>query len=318
MEFRTELQTGTFPFKISRQDTVLSIGSCFADMVGDRFLKYKFNVLSNPFGNIYNPVSVHKILNPNTDLNTQLFENQGLWYSYDLHSEITDQSEMALKEKINHNKRELDNFLKSNKVLIITYGTAWIYELIENGEIVANCHKQPSSKFKKRLLSLNEIEDSFDEFYKSLTNKELQIIFTVSPVRHIKDTIPLNNVSKSILRLACHQLSLKYGNVHYFPSFELMVDDLRDYRFYKKDMIHPNEIAEEYIWQKFVSSLIDLQTRDFFKTWDEILEAVSHKPFQPASKSHQLFLVSQIQKIEKLRGSVDIENELQHFKDQLV
>ncbi|MFN0049140.1 MAG: GSCFA domain-containing protein [Cytophagales bacterium] len=316
MNFRTELQTSPFPFTINHSSKILSIGSCFADMVGDRLAKYKFKVLTNPFGNIFNPISVHKILRLKGDLALKSVENDGIWYNYDLHSEFNALSKLELEEKIKQKEQEVKLFLAgTTTTIIITYGTAWVYVLDESKSIVANCHKQPQNLFFKRLLTVEEIVECFQNLIESIPNSEtINFILTVSPVRHIKDTLELNGVSKAVLRVACHHLASTFENVHYFPAFEMMQDDLRDYRFYKKDMIHPTEVAEDYIWDKFSNSIFDRETLQLLPKIEEVMTALNHKPFQPKSESYQNFIKVLVEKIELLPKNLTFENEIDFLK----
>lgn len=287
-------------------------------MVGNRLEKYKFNVLSNPFGNIFNPISVHKLLNSESNFSDSYVEKNETWYNYHLHSEFNAWSKQDLEEKIQLKQKQTKAFLETSTTIIITYGTAWVYELNESKSIVANCHKQPQNLFSKRLLSVDEIIKSFHNLIESIPNtKTINFFLTVSPVRHIKDTLELNGVSKSVLRVACHQLASIFENVHYFPAFEIMQDDLRDYRFYKKDMIHPTEVAEDYIWEKFSNSVFDKETLQWLPKIDEITTALHHKPFQPESESYRKFLRDLVQKIELLPKKLNFESEIGFLRKQM-
>ncbi|MBK5279384.1 MAG: GSCFA domain-containing protein, partial [Bacteroidia bacterium] len=258
-EFRTELHLKGADNKISLHHPVFTIGSCFADSIGQKLKVSKFLVSPNPFGTLYNPLSIHKLLlhsvrNQTLDEHAYL-QNMGITFNYDIHSAFSDKSKNVLEKKINEAIERAHLLLKNSKYLILTYGTAWVYERLDNHQIVANCHKMPSQQFKKILLTQKKILESFDETYQALKkiNPEIRIILTVSPVRHLKDTIELNSVSKSVLRLTCHTLTELYSDVEYFPAYEILLDDLRDYRFYTSDLIHPTTDAVDYIWKKFSS-----------------------------------------------------------------
>jgi hypothetical protein len=203
--------------------------------------------------------------------------------------------------------------------LMITYGTAWVYERKETGEVVANCHKMPNTLFTKSLLSQQAIADSFDAVYKELKkfNPAIKIILTLSPVRHVKDTLELNSVSKSVVRAACHVISGSFADVSYFPAYEIMMDDLRDYRFYKADMIHPTDVAEEYIWEKFSEKYFSVELKLFLSQWKEIQQAINHRPFHPTSVAHQSFLKETLKRLESLKEMVDVEDELTLIKSRL-
>ncbi len=202
---------------------------------------------------------------------------------------------------------------------MITYGTSWIYERADTGEAVANCHKMPAALFTKRLAGYDEVVKSFEEIYSILrsVNPSLKIILTVSPVRHLKDSLVLNTISKSVLNLACHTITSKYPDVGYFPAFEIMMDDLRDYRFYKDDLIHPTDAAVDYIWDKFSSCYFDKSTLGFLSQWNDISKALAHRPFHKGSESHQRFIKSTLKQLEELNLIVDVDKEIKQLKSQL-
>jgi hypothetical protein len=317
MNFRTELHIAPADFKISMASRILTMGSCFADVMGARMQDNKFAVKINPFGVIYNPVSMQKLIQAaitEKELSEDLFwQHQGLWYHYDLHSEIAAASAPELTDTTTKLIHDVTQFLASADVVLLTLGTAFIYRLKETGSIVANCHKAPASLFSKELLPVAEVTDSVVSLYRALIaiRPQLQVILTLSPVRHIKDGIPENQVSKSVLRVACHEAALQCQQLSYFPAYECMLDDLRDYRFYKKDMIHPSDVAEQYIWEKFVAAYMDEEAKAFLKEWESIRKALAHKPFHPRSEAHQAFLRKTREKILYVRRYVNLEHELQ-------
>lgn len=322
--FRTEIQFPSSPSILTLQDKVLTVGSCFSDAIGHRLAQHKFNTLINPFGVIYNPHSIHKALR--YTLHNQVVpehtyvQQADVFTNYDFHSEFSSLKKSELEKKISDTLGVAHYFLKDAGWIIITYGTAWVYERSDTGEIVANCHKTPASKFNKTLLSQKKVLESFEEFYTALRvfNPSVKIILTVSPVRHIKDTLPLNSVSKAVLRLACQTISETYLDTFYFPAFEIMMDDLRDYRFYKSDMIHPSEEAEEYIWAKFSEKYFDVATKEFVQHWRGILSSLQHKAFHPESNAHQTFLRNTLTQLEKLSKTVNVEIEINQVKSQLL
>jgi hypothetical protein len=321
--FRTEISIPSSPVRIDHQSGIFTIGSCFSDVIGEKLLRYKFNVLANPFGIVFNPDSILKLLNASLDENE--FSNDGylethhIWHNYYFHSEIYGETIDELTKKINVQKKLANGFLMKAGILTITFGTAFVYRLKSNQEVLSNCHKMPGSLFTRELLGAEQITKSFDEFYKKaiLANPGLKIILTVSPVRHIKDSIQMNSVSKSVLRVACHNLAKSNENISYFPAYEIMMDDLRDYRFYKEDMIHPSEVAENYIWEKFTDTYLESQSKEFIKEWSGILKAIEHKPFHPESESHQAFIKETIRKIKSLSGDIDMSDELRMLEKQL-
>lgn len=322
--FRTELSVTPSNDTIGISTPLLTIGSCFSDTIGKQFQLNKFDALSNPFGTVYNPTSIFKLLTYGIDRqfpdSHTYLKDEDLYFNYDFHSSFSASNEGLLKQHIEKSISEVHEFLKRSQYLIITFGTAHVYELIENKEVVANCHKQPSKLFSKRLLTQKEILVDFDHFYENLKRHfpQIKIIVTVSPVRHIKDTMEGNSVSKATLRIACNTFCEQYKNTSYFPSYELLLDDLRDYRFFKKDMIHPNEEAEEYIWRKFQEAYLEKPTQKFIQEWSKIRLAINHKPLNPKSEKHQRFLKSTIQKINSLDQSLDFKTEVEELRKQLI
>jgi hypothetical protein len=252
--FRTELPIAPSAQQFSRTARVLTIGSCFADSIGARLAAHKVETLVNPFGTVFQPLILGQLLRAaaGEDMEWQqhLTEARGRWQSYDLHGSIGATSPVELLQHIQQLTQQVGDFVRRTDVVVLTLGTAWAYRLRATGELVNNCHKQSADLFHKELLTPDEIINALAETHAYLRriNPELKFILTVSPVRHLKDTLPLNAVSKSVLRVACHYLSELLPGVAYFPAYELLTDDLRDYRFYASDMLHPSEVAEDYIW----------------------------------------------------------------------
>lgn len=308
--FKLEFNIPESTKKISLSDPIYLIGSCFSDQIGKHLTDDKFNSLSNPFGTIYNPHSLFKLLTDQVS-SEHIVESQGVFYHWDAHGLISGLSKEEVIQLMNLKRKETQAFLANAKWLILTLGTAHVYEL-PNENIVANCHKVPSLKFKKRLLSKKEIYDQFKGLHSYLTkiNPYLNILFTVSPVRHIRDGLVENNQSKSVLISTIHSITNNYEKVSYFPSYEILIDELRDYRFYDSDMIHPSSEASQYIWERFKETFFDLETKDILLEWSKIRTAINHKPFQPQSESHQNFLRNTLQRCETLMGKVDIQNEI--------
>ncbi len=302
--------------KIGIGDDVYLIGSCFSDTMADKLTTYKWKCLANPFGTLYNPVSIFKILgNSINELSTT--EHQGIFYHWDAHGEVSAMNETLLHKEIANRSAESQRFLAEANWLIITLGTAFVYRLVENGEVVANCHKAHTDVFTKELISVGEIVDGFGAIHR-LIPPHTQMILTVSPVRHIKDGLVENNLSKSVLIQATHQIVNTYERTHYFPSYEILIDELRDYRFYKRDRIHPSEEAVDYIWEKFTEATFKEEANQFMKQWDKIQRALQHRPFHPTSVAHQKFLKETIRKLDELKEVVDISNERELLKQQLV
>ena len=313
-----------FPLKPNRQkinlkDSVYLIGSCFSDEIGALFTSNKFKNLSNPFGTIYNPCAIFKIVRGEIDTHN-LIKSHEIYYHWDAHGELAALQESDLIQEVEKRLNVSMDFLKECKWLIITLGTAWAYRYKETNQIVANCHKVPHSKFNKELLSIDRITDSFKStkaFLRKL-NPTVNIILTVSPVRHLRDGLVENNRSKARLIEAVHQIVEQDDNTSYFPSYEIVIDELRDYRFYSEDLVHPSKQAVDYIWSKFSDRFFDHETTEFLNEWRKVVSALNHTPFMPESKEHQGFLKTMLNKLEKLNQKMDLSVEMKAVKEQLL
>lgn len=320
---RTPINADVSKYTLHLRQKFVTIGSCFSDCLGNRLLAHKVDVLVNPFGTVYNPISIHKqlqyALNDHPPEPEGYLENKGIHAHFDFHSRWSEFNRDTLNELLIRQIHSTHNQLTSADALVITYGTGLVYHRSDNGSLVANCHKQPLQRFSKSLLSVEAIIDSFRECHRQLTalNPNVKIIVTVSPVRHVKDTLELNSVSKATLRVVCHQLASEFSNVVYFPAFEIMMDDLRDYRFYKDDLIHPTELAEQYIWEEFIRRHFDLESTTIFQKWSAIRSALEHRPFHPASQEHQEFLRKTLVKLEELRNDLPVEDEIRTIQTQM-
>ena len=326
MKFRTELNWKSSNIKLDYPSNLLFLGSCFAENFGRKFKSLKFNSTINPSGIIFHPIPIFKILK--RALKNQPYSASDLVcrdkmnFSWLHHSQHFHENESILLSTLNAQNVNLQNQLKTANYLFLTFGTAWGYELKTNGEIVANCHKLPSINFDKKLSSSTEIVNQGIELVELLQkeNPSLKIVFSVSPVRHIKDGIIENSRSKAELISATHQILEATTNTEYIPAYEWLIDDLRDYRFYGKDNVHPSEEAIEYIWEKLSQTLFDDATLKKIQTIQEILNAVNHKPFQVKSKGHQAFLKKIVSKIESQNSSMQnkLNNELEILNAQLI
>lgn len=305
------------PIKMNHSDPILLMGSCFSYEIGKKLAVNKMDHLSNPFGTIYNPISLFRLLSNQVDSN-EIVENQDIFYHWSTHSSISSLTQEDTIALFEDRIKQTEEYLKNAKYLIITPGTAIIYE--HNKHIVANCHKVPSSQFEKRFLTCEEISESFSVLHKYLEkiNEHLQVLFTVSPVRHIKDGLIANNRSKSILLEAVHQICEQYDNSHYFPSYEIVIDELRDYRFFDRDMIHPSAEAVDYIWKSFSHHYFGQDTLLLLEEWTKLRTNINHRPFHPTSDSHQRFLKNTIQKAEILNEKMDLGVEIKLLKEQLI
>ncbi len=323
--FRTDFTPVPSEKKISLTSAIFSIGSCFAQVMGNKLQENKFQSYINPFGIIYNPASIfrlsHNAINCFYPSEHTYLVNKGIHFNYLFHSSFSATS----KEKLQHQLEQVivsaGESLKKANWLIVTLGTAFCYENKETGQLVTNCHKMPAATFNRRMLTVEEIVRRFDQVFFALNayNPDLNYIFTVSPVRHTKNTIEKDSVSKAVLRLACEEIVQKYPHcVQYFPSYEIMMDDLRDYRFYQSDLIHPNDIAEDYIWQKFVDTYLDEESKNFLKDWKKVSKALKHKPFFPDSSEYQSFIHKTIARLQSLNSKVNVSNEIQMLRQQLL
>lgn len=322
MEFRLAFDPPPFEKKITIHDKIIMVGSCFTEHIHGYFSNYKFSCIENPHGTLFNPISIFKSIQQYVDKTIieeqQLFNHNGLWSHWDFHSRLSDSQLDLATDKMNAAIEKAHFFLKDANWLIITLGTSFVYEN-QAAEIVANCHKVPANSFKKRLLSIQEVEDSFQQLYKKVKsfNPSLNIIFTISPVRHLRDGFVENNRSKSILHHVVGNF-INSPDVFYFPSFELIIDDLRDYRFYAEDMVHPNYQATQYVWDKFSVACIEGKTRAFMKELNQLNSATKHKPIHPDSLEHVKFREKFRAITEGLRQrfpSLNWEKEIAHFTE---
>ncbi|KAA3439144.1 GSCFA domain-containing protein [Rufibacter hautae] len=324
MQFRTEINVSPATQRLSRTQGIFTIGSCFAEVMGRRLQEAKANALVNPFGTVFNPVSIHKLLRAvleqdESGLEEGLVQHNGIWYHYDFHSSFSHPEPEALLQMLRHRLRHAQTFLKQSQAVMLTWGTAYIYERQDTGVLVANCHKVPQKAFTKRLLSLEEITADTRKTLELLQRHcpDIQVILTVSPVRHLKDTLPLNSVSKSLLRVAAHLAQEQHPNLTYFPAYELLLDDLRDYRFYADDLLHPTPMAENYIWEKFLQAYADEAFLQFLSRWTEVQRELAHKSFHPDSPAHQKFLQKLLQKLTNLAHEADVQAEIDTVQRQL-
>ena len=322
--FRTELTIAPQERLLPRTARVLTVGSCFADSIGERLRLNKVNALVNPFGTVFQPLALAQLLRAaageEQDWQQHVVEARGRWQSYDFHSTIGAESPVELLQAIQEKVRQVGEFIRTADTVVLTLGTAWAYRLRETGELVSNLHKLPAGLFEKELLTADEIVNGLAEVHALLrrVNPDIRIVLTVSPVRHIKDTLPLNAVSKSVLRVACHYLSELLPNVSYFPAYELLTDDLRDYRFYAADMLHPSEAAEDYIWERFARAYFDADFGRFRKEWAAVRQSLGHRPLHIGAPEHRTFLDQTRERLERMTSQgVDVRQELRDVQRQL-
>jgi len=326
MDFRLELDPKPFSEKIEHRHQLMLMGSCFTEQMGSRLAAYKFSTLENPYGILFNPISITRAIT--ACLEEKIYEQGDLffanerWNSWDHHSRFSKLSPEETLLAINDSRSQATKFIRQADWLILTLGSAFIYEF-EDGRPVANCHKMPSQNFRKRLMTVEEILSALDEMIHRvfLKNNKLKIIFTISPVRHLRDGLVENNRSKAALIQVTHHLVEKFDRLFYFPAYELVVDDLRDYRFYAEDMVHPNYLATDYVWEKFQAACISPALPSLFKELDKINLARKHKPFHSRTGLHQKFLQQTIDKINALSVEfpyLNFSEELEGFRSQLI
>ncbi|MFV5698470.1 GSCFA domain-containing protein [Flavobacterium sp. ZT3R17] len=311
MQFRTPIPISQSSHSIDYNSKIVSLGSCFVENMGEKFNYFKFENIINPFGIIFNPVSIEKIIYKT--INAVLFTEEDIffynerWHCFDVHSDLSNSNKEDLLASLSAILESTKQQLQEASHVIITYGTSWVYRNIESDAIVANCHKVPQKQFKKELLSVDESKESIANTIKLIhsVNPSCNIIFTISPIRHIKDGFVENQWSKANLISAVHSvLNKEHYKLHteYFPSYEIMIDELRDYRFYGEDMLHPNQVAIDYIWKRFKETTISEAALATIDEVESIQKSLSHKPFNPNSESHLKFeskLRDKITKLEK-------------------
>ncbi len=306
---------------INHSHKLITVGSCFSDSIGQNLKVHKFNCLVNPLGTIFHPLAINRLLSPipNDVLEKGFVQRDNEWFNCLFHSKFHSESKKDLLESIQGEQQLLLQQIKQSDILFITWGTAFIYELIEQKLAVANCHKMPSSIFNRRLCSVEEIKNASQHLFLHLkkVNPNLRIILTVSPVRHTRDTLILNSVSKSTLRVAAHTLSEELPFVNYFPAYELMMDDLRDYRFYDSDLIHPNQTAIDYIWDYFQLSYLSKSSRELIEKWRKIWKSIQHKPFNNASPSYLTFLNQLEKDLSSFPKEIDVQKELLSIREKI-
>ena len=304
--FFTEVNIPNSSEEIKYSDKIMTLGSCFAENIGKKMSDSFFQTDINPFGVLYNPVSVLQsldlLMSEKQFEEKDLFQYQSLWHSFNHSSLFSDESIESTLVKINNRLNSSRQFFKSTQILLITFGTAWVFEDVESGKIVANCHKLPGNRFRRYRLDFQQIIDHYNPMLRQLKEQipSLQLIFTVSPIRHWKDGAHENTVSKSTLHLSVDALEKRFDFVHYFPAYEIMMDELRDYRFYDSDMLHPSAVAVNYIWQRFSDTYFSAETQKLNKELEQIRNDLNHRPLHSKSAEYQLFILN----IEKRKAKI--------------
>ena len=309
MNFRTKFQAKKSDIDISHNSKILMFGSCFAENIGQKLFELKFPIHINPFGIIYNPVSVFQSLEYIIERKEFRVEDLEFynekWISFNHHGRFSSANYDDTLKLINDEIEKASFTLKDAQFLFITLGTSWIYRRKRNSKIVSNCHKLPGIEFEHFSLSIPEIEDLYKPMLAKLHqyNKNLKIVFTVSPVRHWKDGPMQNQYSKSVLIVAVQELVQEFDFVSYFPSYEIMMDDLRDYRFYSDDLFHPNQVAIEYIWEKFKDCFLSVEAIEISIKIDKILKSMRHRVFYPKTLSYKKFITNCMNMIDEIQNN---------------
>jgi hypothetical protein len=318
MNFTTKIPIQKYNHPITYDSKIMLLGSCFAESMGNKFEYFKFQNTTNPFGIIFNPVSLAKLIERSAQkeyfTEEDIFFHNDLWQCYEVHSELSHPDKAIFLSNLNSIVELTHRHIGSLTHCIITLGTSWVYRNIETNEIVANCHKVPQKQFVKELLSPEIIAQSIESilFTISVVNPNCNFIFTVSPVRHIKDGFAENTLSKAHLISALHNtISNNPSHTNYFPAYEIVMDELRDYRFYAEDLLHPNQTAIDYIWIQFFENYISESEFVLMNEICEVQRALQHRPFNPNSESHQKFLSdlkTKMTTLEKKLPFISFEN----------
>ena len=326
MQFHLGFQPAVSQHKITHQDGVLFLGSCFSEHIANRLLDLKFKIHTNPFGIVFNPnsifSSIYRIIHKKYFKEEDVFEKEGLWYSLEAHGSVFATSKNELLKLLNHSIDIWNEEIQKANYLVVTFGSAFAYQHKQQEKIVANCHKLPQALFEKILLENHEIIVDFQELIENLKiiNPNLKWMFTVSPVKHLRDGVVENNLSKAILIQAVHQLVKQNTNCFYFPAYELVTDDLRDYRFYESDMAHPNKQAINYVWKKFSEVYFNELTNEINERVLQIHQAYHHRLFNNTTETSMKFKHNFYQKCVTLQAEynyIDLSKELYYFNTQV-
>lgn len=320
MNFRLTFPVAPLGPSMQYSDKLLLSGSCFAEEIGHRLEQHKFDVLLNPNGILFNPLSIAHSMQQYLDNKhysaDDLFLHEDIWHSWDHHSRFSGTDRDAVLAQINASQAAASERLREADWLVITLGSANAYYLKENNRLVGNCHKVPDAAFTKKLIPADEVISALDNMMHRLffVNRKVNILFTVSPVRYARDGVVENNLSKAVLLQAVHHLVNKFDRLFYFPAYELVLDDLRDYRFYKEDMVHPNEQAVQYVWEHFLKACVQPASQVVAHQIAEVIRAMGHRPFNRESPGHRQFMAAMEKKVKQLQE----KNPSLNFGDELL
>lgn len=314
MKFRTEIEITSLGVKISYENRVLALGSCFAAHIARKLAGAKFRVAENPSGILFNPLSIAAAIRSYADpapvTRGELGFDGEVWHHFGFHGDFSAPTADEALQKMNAARQTGADALRTADRIVLTFGTAWVYE--RQGEAVANCHRRPAAEFTRRRLGVDEIVTAFADLMAGpLGGRE--VILTVSPVRHLGDSLAGNAVSKAALRLAAEELAERFPDVHYFPAYEILNDDLRDYRFYADDLVHPSPQAVEYVWEKFSATVLSEQARRLLPDVRHIVVAAAHRPRNPQSATYREFCRRRLEEIAAL-PQIDFRTEAEYFR----
>lgn len=304
MDFRTPVIISESTFRIDHSTKIMLFGSCFSENIGAKLLRYKFRINANPFGIVYNPLSIATVINrllSNQNFSeTDLVFHNGVYQSFLHHGQFSHPDKNKCMENISRMFAEAAAFIPRTDVFFITFGTAYVYKLKSTGKVVANCHKFPPNTFTRERLTVEAIVKEWNDVINTISalNPVTRFIFTVSPIRHWKDGAHENQISKSILHLAIDELQEIFASVlSYFPAYEILLDELRDYRFFTEDMIHPSDVATDYIWERFCKTFFRKETQDTISEWNQISRSLNHVPLNESTENYRQFLKQTLQKL---------------------
>ena len=314
MKFRTEIEPSPARATLGYENRLLTLGSCFAVTIAERLARAKFHITANPSGILFNPLSIAAAIDSYanaTPVHREELRSDGeAWYHFAFHSDFSaPDADEALRRMNDARQRGAEALRRADRV-ILTFGTAWVFE--HNGEVVANCHRRPASEFVRRRLRVGEIVGAYARLIEGpLAGK--QLLLTVSPVRHLADGLAGNALSKAVLRLAAAELAERFTTVSYYPAFEILTDDLRDYRFYAEDLVHPAPQAVEYLWERVVADLLSEEARRQLPAIEALVAAAAHRPRHPQGDAHRAFCRRQLERIAAFPG-LDFHAEAEYFR----
>lgn len=322
IKLQTTIEIEDIETPISYQHKIMAIGSCFVENIGQRLNALKYNIAINPFGIQYNPQSIStglsRLLEGNAYQASDLFQHNGLWHSFAHHGSFSAIDKEETLSSINQRLAEASQHLKETDILVVTLGTAWVYSLKADGHSVNNCHKMPAAHFSRHRLSVTDVVLALEQPLQLIFERfpKMSVLLTVSPIRHLKDGAVENQLSKATLLLAAETLGRQFAQISYFPAYELMMDELRDYRFYARDLTHPNDLAIDYIWERFERHCLASADKTLRIRIEKIISAIQHRPLHPNSVAYKAFLekqLTELQTVEKQHTYLNFNTEMRYL-----